>query len=249
VDGIEQIMSSNIIITRVCVECGNHFTARTTVTKFCSSKCNGKNYKKRKRNEKVLTADKSLVDSVRADYKLLESKPFLKVTELSKILNVSRSTIYNLINNGTIPIIKIGNRTLISKKDSDRIFKSNQVIKTTLPKPIFTSYYTSSEAQYQFNISYSWLYQLLRKNNIPFTYYDSLLIISKPHLDNLMERRLLDRKNIKEWISVSDLMEEYRLSRDQVYNRTSKYGIPKKKKGRQVLISKKYFDEIMNPVI
>ena len=85
-DGIEQIISSNIIITRVCVECGNHFTARTTVTKFCSSKCNSKNYKKRKRNEKVLTSDKSL-----ADYKLLESKPFLKVTELSKILNVSRS--------------------------------------------------------------------------------------------------------------------------------------------------------------
>ena len=115
-------MSSNIITTRVCVECGNHFTAKTTVTKFCSSKCNSKNYKKRKRNEKVLTVDKALVDSVRADYKLLETKPFLKVTELSKILNVSRSTIYNLINNGTIPIIKVGNRTLISREDFDRIF-------------------------------------------------------------------------------------------------------------------------------
>lgn len=103
--------------------------------------------KRRKRNEKVLIADKSLVDPVRTDYKLLESKPFLKVTELSKILNVSRSTIYNLINNGIIPIIKVGNRTLISRKYIDHIFKSNQVIKTTQPKPVITSYYTSSETQ------------------------------------------------------------------------------------------------------
>ena len=242
-------MSSNITVTRKCLECGNHFTAKTTVTKFCSSKCNSRNYKKRKRNEKVLKADKTFIDSVRTDYKLLETKPFLKVTELSKILNVSRSTIYNLINNGTIPIIKVGNRTLISRQDVYHIFKPHQSIKTEQPKPIITSYYTSSEAQFQFSISYNWLYQLIRRHNIPFTYHGSLLIISKPHLDNLMQRRSKERKNIRQWSSVADLMEEYKLSRDQVYGKTSRYEIPKKKMGRQIFISKKHFDEIMNPVI
>lgn len=242
-------MSSNITITRKCLECGSHFTAKTTVTKFCSSKCNSRNYKKRKRNEKVLKADKTFIDSVRTDYKLLETKPFLKVRELSILLNVSRSTIYNLINNGTIPIIKVGSRTLISRQDLDHIFTSHQSIKTEQPKPIITSYYTSSEAQFQFSISYNWLYQLIRRHNIPFTYHGSLLIISKPHLDNLMQRRSKERKNIRQWSSVADLMEEYKLSRDQVYNRTRKHGVPKKKSGKHVFISKKHFDEIMNPVI
>jgi len=242
-------MSSNITVTRKCLECGNHFTAKTTVTKFCSSKCNSRNYKKRKRNEKVLKADKTFIDSVRTDYKLLETKPFLKVRELSILLNVSRSTIYNLINNGTIPIIKVGSRTLISRQDVDHIFTPHQSIKTEQPKPIITSYYTSSEAQFQFSISYNWLYQLIRRHNIPFTYHGSLLIISKPHLDNLMQRRSKERKNIRQWSSVADLMEEYKLSRDQVYSKTSRYEIPKKKMGRQVFISKTHFDEIMNPVI
>jgi excisionase family DNA binding protein len=219
------------------------------VTKFCSSQCNNRNYKKRKRNEKTLNAEKTLLESVKSDYKLLETKPFLKITELSKILNVSRSTIYNLINNGTIPIIKVGNRTLIKKQDIDHVFQSRQLIKTEQPKPIITSYYTSSQAQLQFDISYNWLYQLIRRNNVPFTYHDNLLIISKPHLDDLMQSRSNERKNIRDWSSVIDLMEEYKLSRDQVYSRTEKYKIPKKKLGRKIFISKKYFDEIMNPVI
>lgn len=242
-------MSSSITVTRKCLECGNHFTAKTTVTKFCSSKCNNRNYKKRKRNEKVLRAEKTFADSIRTDYKLLETKPFLKVMELSKILNVSRSTIYNLINNGTIPIIKVGKRTLISRQDVDHIFKSHQSIKTEQPKPVITSYYTYSEAQFHFNISNNWLYQLIRRNNIPFAYHGNLMIISKPHLDNLMERRRLERKNVSDWCSVADLMKEYKLSRDQVYTRTKKYGVPKKKLGKHAFISKKHFDEIMNPVI
>ena len=242
-------MSSNITLTRKCIECGNHFTAKTTVTKFCSSRCNNKNYKKRKRNEKVLKVEKSLLDDVSTDYKILELKPFLKVMELSKLLDISRSTIYNLINNGSIPIIKIGNRTLIKKEDVNHIFQSRKQIKTTQPKPLITSYYTADEAQFQFKISYSWLYQLIRKHNVPFTYHDTLLILSKPHFDSLMVKREKERKKIKDWCSVGDLIEEYHLSQDQVYSRTAKYKIPKKKSGRQILISKKHFDETMNPVI
>lgn len=242
-------MSSKITVIRKCMECGNHFTAKTTVTRFCSNKCNKRNYKKRKRDEKVLMNDKSYIDSVKADYKLLEAKPFLKTAELSKILNVSRSTIYNLINNGTIPIIKVGNRTLIKRQDIDHIFQSRQFIKTEKPKPIITSYYTLSEAQNLFNVGYNWLYQLIRKNNLPFTYHDSVLIISKSHLDNLMESRSKERKNIREWISTIDLMDEYKMSRDQVYRRVKKYDIPKKKVGKQVLVSIKHFKEIMSPVI
>jgi hypothetical protein len=64
-----------------------------------------------------------------------------------------------------------------------------------------------------------------------------------------MERRIKERKRISDWSSVSELMVEYKLSRDQIYLRTKKYGVPKKKNGRQVFISKKHFDEIMNPVI
>ena len=51
-------MSSNIRVSRICQFCEKEFIARTTVTKFCSHKCNSKAYKMKKRNEKVKTSYK-----------------------------------------------------------------------------------------------------------------------------------------------------------------------------------------------
>ena len=39
-------MSSNIFVQRICEECGNEFTARTTVTRFCGDRCAKRAYKK-----------------------------------------------------------------------------------------------------------------------------------------------------------------------------------------------------------
>ena len=46
-------MSSNLYIPKTCKHCGNAFTARTTVTKYCGDTCAKKAYKARKRKEKV----------------------------------------------------------------------------------------------------------------------------------------------------------------------------------------------------
>ena len=46
-----------------------------------------------------------------------------------------------------------------------------------------------------------------------------------------MQRRSKERKRIRNGASVADLMVEYKLSRDQVYRKTSRYEIPKKKMG------------------
>lgn len=46
-------MSSNIRIQRICQHCNNEFTARTTVTKYCSHKCASRAYKDRTRKKKV----------------------------------------------------------------------------------------------------------------------------------------------------------------------------------------------------
>ena len=242
-------MSSKISVTRKCLECGDHFTAKTTTTRFCSHLCNSRNYKKRKRNEKVRDVESALVQSNSINYRLLEQKPYLKTSELSELLGLSRSTIYNLINNGTVPIIKVGARTLIKREDIDGLLQSRQVIKTTPSRPLITSFYTAKEIEALFDIGYSWLYQLVRRYNVPFTYHDSRLIVSKPHFDNLMARRESHIGKIDTWYSIEEIMEKYALTRDMIYARTSKYRIPKKKSGRHVLVSQMHFDEVMNPVI
>ena len=46
-------MSSNIYLLKNCQQCNKTFTARTTVTKYCSSSCSKKAWKLRKRTEKI----------------------------------------------------------------------------------------------------------------------------------------------------------------------------------------------------
>ena len=46
-------MSSKIEVQRICQYCEQEFTARTTVTKYCSHKCGQRAYKARKRAETI----------------------------------------------------------------------------------------------------------------------------------------------------------------------------------------------------
>ncbi|WP_158085349.1 hypothetical protein [Niastella vici] len=46
-------MSSNIRIQKVCLHCKKVFTAKITVTKFCSDDCAKRNYKLRIKVKKV----------------------------------------------------------------------------------------------------------------------------------------------------------------------------------------------------
>ena len=49
-------MSSNISVTRICLECRKPFTARTMKTNHCGDVCAKRTYKRRKRLAAVLTA-------------------------------------------------------------------------------------------------------------------------------------------------------------------------------------------------
>ena len=51
-------MSSNIRLQKTCQHCGNRFTAKTTVTQFCSDTCAKRAYKQRKRDAKIEVAIK-----------------------------------------------------------------------------------------------------------------------------------------------------------------------------------------------
>ena len=55
-------MGSNIYLQKICEQCGKEFTARTTVTRFCSHTCSSRAYKDRTRKDKV---EKIKTDTIR----------------------------------------------------------------------------------------------------------------------------------------------------------------------------------------
>ncbi len=116
-------MSSNIEVQRICQYCKKEFTARTTVTKYCSHKCNQRAYKTNKQSEKV---KQSIAETTQIKYEPIEklkAKEFLTVSEVAQLLNCSIRSVYYFINKDIIKAINLRQRmTRVKRSDLDKLF-------------------------------------------------------------------------------------------------------------------------------
>lgn len=117
-------MSSNIRIQKVCLHCKSIFTAKTTVTKFCSDRCAKLNYKERQRAENIENSKEETRKTIAA--KITDrlntlpegqaiQKMLVNVLELSIAIGMSRRTIFNLMEDKKFPRIKVGRKLLFDK--------------------------------------------------------------------------------------------------------------------------------------
>lgn len=120
-------MSSNIEIERVCHHCAEAFTARTTVTRYCSHRCNRAAYKAAQRAAKV---DRSNKETHRVNIQPIEelkAKEFLTVREVARLLNCSIRSAYYSIDNGTIQAVNLGQRlTRVRRSEIDKLFEQSK---------------------------------------------------------------------------------------------------------------------------
>jgi excisionase family DNA binding protein len=64
----------------------------------------------------------------------MEERKFLDVLELSQYLHLSKSTVYKMVSNKTIPHHKIGSRTLFDKAQIDQWVLNDGMIVKDLPE-------------------------------------------------------------------------------------------------------------------
>lgn len=116
------IMSSNMHIEKTCEFCGKKFIARTTVTQCCSDFCAKRNYKKRKRQEKI--QESIIRENERKPFNpVVTQKEFLSIDETCQLIGASRWTIYRMIDKGNLKAAKLGSRTIIKRQEIDILFK------------------------------------------------------------------------------------------------------------------------------
>jgi excisionase family DNA binding protein len=115
-------MSSNLTLKKVCQHCGNVFTAKTTVTKFCSDDCAKKNYKLRKRQEAILISNGQTKDSLltkttsKPEHIVMDQQELINIRVLSAVSSIGERTLYRLIKDKEFPKVKIGRVLLFHKK-------------------------------------------------------------------------------------------------------------------------------------
>jgi excisionase family DNA binding protein len=162
-------MSSNIEVQRICIHCNDEFTAKTTVTKYCSLKCSQRAYKVRKRLEKIKESNQLTASKKLEPIEELKQKEFLNINEVGILLGVSRRTVYRMFDTEQITKYKIGSRSFVKRVEIDEIFLKPQ--RKTKPAEAvqydFSECYTINEVVLKYNISNGALYNIIKRNEIP----------------------------------------------------------------------------------
>lgn len=126
-------MSSNIQVQRICQHCGKEFTARTTVTQYCSDTCSKRAYKARLRAGRVDQSNKETQRIKNQPIEELKAKAFLSIADTCKLVGISRRTVYRMIERGELITGKAGKRTIIRRSDLEQLLFEQP--RTVAPQP------------------------------------------------------------------------------------------------------------------
>lgn len=117
-------MTSYIQVQKICQYCKAEFTAKTTVTMYCSDACSKRAYKARKRGEKVQIANTETQLLKNGLLNEIQAREFLSVREVATLLGCSLRSVYRLINNGKLKAVNLSERiTRVKRSNIDKLLK------------------------------------------------------------------------------------------------------------------------------
>lgn len=153
-------------IIRICEFCRQQFTAKTTRTRYCSHQCNQKSLKQKNRQHRIESSNRETLGELNTDMEKIKAREFLNITQASKLIGISRRTIYRLIDRGELNIGKYGTRSVLRKCDLETFFAVPFVEATLKPVqefPGIENCYHIGKIEKTFAISTTGLYLLLQR--------------------------------------------------------------------------------------
>ena len=139
-------------IQKRCKYCGSTFIAHKMNTLYCSPSCNNKDYKNNLRQRKI--AEFMEKEKKTPERDVLGSKEFLTPTEGSLLLGISRATFYRYMRDGTIRAVQLRGKTIVRRKDIDKLFDNPPSYQThTEKKQEKREYYTIRQIAEKFKCS------------------------------------------------------------------------------------------------
>ena len=117
-------MGSNIRIKKLCEFCNTEYVAKTTVTRYCSTKCYKVHWKQLQRQKKIQKSTRFQRVSDQEKYEFTRIKEFLNIKECAELIGVSERTLNRLIKTDILISTKIGSRRIIKKSDLNQLFNT-----------------------------------------------------------------------------------------------------------------------------
>lgn len=180
-------MSSNFTVNKVCEHCGNIFSAKTTVTRFCSHRCNSRNYKQKLREEKITVSNQAVRQVIGHKLEELTNLEFLSVKAAAKLLGASEKIVHTMIKSGRLKATNLSVRkTVINRADIDRLFEISEIKDERKPNSSNLSECCHmGEAQRIYNVSEKALFEILKRNDVPKYQVGKYTYVLKSHLDKI----------------------------------------------------------------
>ncbi|MBX2952284.1 MAG: helix-turn-helix domain-containing protein [Leadbetterella sp.] len=182
-------MSSNIQVQRICQHCHTEFTARTTVTRYCSDKCSKRAYKERIKTGKIERSNTETKAIKHGAIESIKQREYLNVRDAAILIGCSVRTVYRLIDSGGLVASNISERmTRIRRAEIDKLL-SVPTVPASKEKEILQSFtwpvedcYSMKEILTKYPISEKALYDVLKRNKVPrkkdgwYTYVPKVLV-------------------------------------------------------------------------
>lgn len=121
-------------LKRVCQFCGDSFTAKTTVTKFCGDNCAKRAYKLQVKKVKSQRSNTEPATTLNQAWVNASQKDYLNVKETCVFMGISRTTLWRLASNDSLSAKSNGRK---------RIFRNPPNAKPLLGAGLFVKRFRS----------------------------------------------------------------------------------------------------------
>lgn len=220
---------------RICQHCGKPFVPRTRTQYFCSPRCSSLAQDKSERDRiKVGRA----IEAQKQDQARLSDKQSLSISDAALLLNVSRPTIYRLIEEGKLSPIRLTKRTIRIPMEQLQTLRDPN---TEPINPDESSVIALSEALTRFGVTKAWLYEKAKRHGIKSVLVNGKAFFPKKDLERIFPpKSAYDRKK---WYTMDELEAAHDLSEKRVLTIIGQHKIPTQMVGRLRLVSRKEWDK------
>lgn len=229
-------MEKDRIYIKVCQYCGKEFSAYKSTTQCCSSSCSKRLYKQKHKDE-ILQKEKH--DAIERKKQNLLQNEYLSKSDAARLLNITRVTLNKLIIEKEIHIIKVCKQVVRINKN-ELIQACSKEFSAPIVKD--TDLISVKEALEKYNISLTWFYHKIKSIKLSPTLINGIAYYDAKKLKKLLYIKQFNE--IKEWYSVTEIVEKFNLKRTRIYEILSdNKDIPRKRVGKDILISQKHWDD------
>ncbi len=225
---------------KTCEYCGKEFHACHSRTRYCSPRCSKLGHKHQKRNERIRNTSFEVRETERL---ALLDKNYMTITDAARLLQVSRNTMYKIIETGNLKTQHFTPRTIrVSRIDLDKFVAAPTTTKEiTTESSDLGNLMTREQVMETYDVTYSWFYSTLKKRGIKTRMIGTTGFYDKQQMEEAFGSK--EFLHIKEWYTFEELKKQTGMRSESISDYCKDRKIPRKKKNGITYVSKEHWDQ------